>query len=188
MTTKKGIVRTAPETVEAAKHLKILGSTKKAICILKENPQIYRSHASLPEEDLDQMPEPLDVVKIKVTSVRPLAKSKSMRHETRTMGTVGGSKIFENYTAKIKERTNLSSTGHQLQVPKNAGAVTKRGSLSDLNEDPDLGDSSRFTRRSKIRSTWSAGRNTPAHNTVADDANKKELKLFQKIGKLFTGK
>ena len=60
--------------------------------------------------------------------------------------------------------------------------------LSDLNEDPDLGDSSRFTRRSKIRSTWSAGRNTPAHNTVADDANKKELKLFQKIGKLFTGK
>ena len=106
-----------------------------------------------------------------------------MRCDAKPTMNAGGSKIFENYTAKIKERSSNINKNQHLQVPQSDN--NKRGSLNDLNEDPDLGDSSRFTRRSKIRSTWSAGRRG---SDTEGAANKKELKLFQKIGKLFSGK
>lgn len=108
-----------------------------------------------------------------------------------------GSKIFENYTAQIRERSNQN--GEWLAVPSMSSDV-RRGSLNNISsEDPDFGDSSRFTRRSKVRSTWSAGSITSRKNALASpqpviddlhakkDQKKSHNALRSKIGKLFTG-
>ena len=84
----------------------------------------------------------------------------------------GGSQIFENYKAKIKQRAttkndaadNITSTGF-LALPDYE--LQRRKSCENISKavvDPDLGDSSRFQRRSHIRSTWSSNRIAAATN------------------------
>ena len=116
----------------------------------------------------------------------------------------GGSQIFENYKAKIKQRAtttktdasdNITSTGflalpdHELQRRKSCENISK-------DVDPDLGDSSKFQRRSHIRSTWSSTR-IAANKQKREDLKKEQIQttppvtsnkkpFLHKIGKMFT--
>ena len=121
----------------------------------------------------------------------------------------GGSQIFENYKAKIKQRAtttktdataNFTSTGflalpdHELQRRKSCENISKAV------VDPDLGDSSRFQRRSHIRSTWSSNRIAAATNrkriedlkiqiqttTTSTVTSNNKKPFLHKIGKMFT--
>ena len=116
----------------------------------------------------------------------------------------GGSQIFENYKAKIKQRATKTATAditsttgflalpeqHELQRRKSCENISK-----DL--DPDLGDSSKFQRRSHIRSTWSSNR-IAANKQKREDLKKEQIQtttspvtsnkkpFLHKIGKMFT--
>ena len=110
----------------------------------------------------------------------PLSMSKSRKLAKEKVPS--GSRIFENYKAQIRERSEKAQvdSGNLLKVPSMTSV--RRSSLNDLAKsqdleldlDLDLGDSSGFTRRTVNRSTWSAGRSN----------NNKKSKLA-KIGKLF---
>ena len=111
----------------------------------------------------------------------------------------GGSQIFENYKAKIKQRTTKTNTDigtrflalpeHELQRRKSCENISK-------DVDPDLGDSSKFQRRSHIRSTWSSTR-IAANKQKREDLKKEQIQttppvtsnkkpFLHKIGKMFT--
>ena len=96
-----------------------------------------------------------------------MAKNRHERHG------ISGSKIFENYTAQIKERS-IKENGDFLTVP--LAQEERRSSLTEL--DPDLGDSSRFNRRCLARSTWNG-------RSIQDAHAKKKSHALRKIGKLF---
>ena len=125
----------------------------------------------------------------------PLSVAKSQILEKNKVNS-GGSKIFENYTAQIKERSQQKQPQNLLNVPAPVGpSEARRGSLNDIQgPDLDLGDSSRFTRRSLARSTWSGGRRNVGGVLVIDDSNtarskkaeQKKSPSLWKFGKLFS--
>jgi hypothetical protein len=80
-------------------------------------------------------------------------------------------------------------------LPQQSHFCARRNSFGDLTSDPDMGDSSKFARRSEARSTWSGGKqNLPALNSVEPTLIKKphqQLKRslgLKKFGKMFIGK
>ena len=116
----------------------------------------------------------------------------------------GGSQIFENYKAKIKQRTTKTNTDigtRFLALPEQE--LQRRKSCENISKavvDPDLGDSSRFQRRSHIRSTWSSNRIAAATNrkriedlkiqiqttTTSTVTSNNKKPFLHKIGKMFT--
>ena len=116
----------------------------------------------------------------------------------------GGSQIFENYKAKIKQRTTKTNTDigtRFLALPEHE--LQRRKSCENISKavvDPDLGDSSRFQRRSHIRSTWSSNRIAAATNrkriedlkiqiqttTTSTVTSNNKKPFLHKIGKMFT--
>ena len=120
----------------------------------------------------------------------------------------GGSQIFENYKAKIKQRAtktataDITSTTGFLALPEQH-ELQRRKSCENISKavvDPDLGDSSRFQRRSHIRSTWSSNRIAAATNrkriedlkiqiqttTTSTVTSNNKKPFLHKIGKMFT--
>ena len=110
---------------------------------------------------------------------RPFAKSKVSLPKKEG----GGSKVFENYKAQIKQRTSHDHSGGLLTVPDiDPGSMQKGKSCESINnQDPDLGDSSRFVRRSHVRSTWSPSMRTVRKNEF--EINHQQKKHF--LQKLF---
>ena len=123
----------------------------------------------------------------------------------------GGSQIFENYKAKIKQRsattkpatTDIASTSTGFLALPEQHELQRRKSCENISKavvDPDLGDSSRFQRRSHIRSTWSSNRIAAATNrkriedlkiqiqttTTSTVTSNNKKPFLHKIGKMFT--
>lgn len=172
------------------------------------------SQASVPEDveadsskNINSVPikwlkEPVKRSQVQANVPLALSKSRKKLIKAKKEDKEGGSRIFENYQANILTRAQqVAPSSSSLTVPIHIPC--RRSSYNDITQatrpgkmepefDPDMGDSSEFSRKSKIRATWSGGNKHKVVPGTSADAEfgvvKKQTGLKKKFGKLFGGR